>query len=65
MEDDFVSLPMTGDVASTKPGEADLSEKHGSSRFSKRARTSVEKFKLVVLMNFQKTEKSRSKKNDR
>ena len=55
------------DDASTKPGEADLSnsEECGSSRFPKRARISVEKFQPVVLMNFQKTEKSRSKKNDR
>jgi hypothetical protein len=52
--EDFVSLPITGDVASTKPGEADLSEEYGLSRFPKRARTSVEKFHLVVLMNFRK-----------
>ena len=41
-----------------------IPEEYGSSRFPKCARTSVEKFQLVVLMNFQKTEKSRSKKND-
>ena len=57
----------SGDAASNKPGGADISnsEEYGSSRFPKRARTSVEKFQPPVLMNFQKTEKYRSKKNDR
>ena len=37
----------------------------GTARFPKRARKSVEKFEPDILMNFQKTEKSRSKAKDK